>query len=99
MHLERSAIYEESGTNELVVEVIAENVTDILAQIALDALAELLHPLDVALCHAPGAVSGIGGTRREGLNPLLDLVVPGNVGDQVPDNRERAHRFDGDRLI
>ena len=37
--------------------------------------------------------------RRERLDRLVDLVVPGHVGDEVADEREGAHRLDGDRLV
>ena len=36
--------------------VVAQHVADVLAQEALDALAELLHAVDVLLLHAPGPV-------------------------------------------
>ena len=37
--------------------------------------------------------------RRERLDGLVDLVVPGHVGDEVADEREGPHRLDGDRLV
>ena len=37
--------------------------------------------------------------RRERLDRLVDLVVPGHVGHEVADEREGAHRLDGDRLL
>ena len=46
--------------NCVVLVVIAQDVADVLAQEALDALAEFLHAVDVFLGHAPGAV----GARR-----------------------------------
>ena len=36
--------------------------------------------------------------RAERLDRLVDLVVPRHVGHEVADERERAHRLDGDRL-
>ena len=50
-------------------------------------------------CHPPGAVRRVGRARLELLDPLLDAEVPRDVGDQVLDRRERAHRLDGDRLV
>ena len=40
----------------LVVLVVADDVADVLAQEALDALVELLDPVDVLLEHPPRAV-------------------------------------------
>ena len=48
MHLERGGVDEEARADELVVlVVIAQDVADVLAQEALDALAEFLHAIDV----------------------------------------------------
>ena len=46
-------------TNSVVLVVVAQDVADVLAQEALDALAELLDAVDVLLLHAPGAVGGV----------------------------------------
>ena len=63
MHLERRCIDEEARPDELLVlVVIAQHVADVLAQEALDALAEFLHAIDVALLHPPRAV----GAHRPG---------------------------------
>ena len=52
IHLERGGIGQESWADELVVHaVIAQDVAHVLAEEALDALAELLHPIDVLLLH------------------------------------------------
>ena len=57
VHLQRRRVDQEARADELVVlVVVAQHVADVLAQEALDALAELLHALDVFLLHAPGAV-------------------------------------------
>ena len=72
MHLERRRVDEEARADELVVlVVIAQHVADVLAEEALDALAELLHAIDVALRHAPGAVGGVGGPGRKRCTPFL----------------------------
>ena len=47
--------------------MIAQHVADVLAEEALDALAELLHALDVRLRHPPRAVGGVGRPRLERL--------------------------------
>ena len=61
VHLERGRVDQEARADELVVHVVvAQDVADVLAQEALDALAELLHAVDVLLRHAPGAVGRVG---------------------------------------
>ena len=77
--------------------VVAQDVADVLAQEALDALAEFLDPLDVLLLPAPLLLGHVG-RRLERRDGAIDLVVPGDVGHEVPDVREGAHRLDGDRL-
>ena len=89
------------GTIDEPVEqlVIPKDVTHVLAEETLDALAEFLHALDVHLLHAPGAVRRVGLARLEGLDLLLHTEVPGDVGDEVSDRREGVHRLDRDRLL
>ena len=100
VHLQRGDVDQEARADELVVlVVVAQHVADVLAQEALDALAELLHAVDVLLLHAPGAVRRVGRARLERLDLLLDLEVPRHVGHQVADRRERLHRLDRDRLV
>src|ERR1035437_4927703 len=82
----------------LVVVVIANHVTDVLAKEALDALAELLRPLDVQLLHPVVARRHTLG-RREGRDLAGLLVVEGDVRDQVPNDREGAHRRHRDGLL
>src|SRR5215218_4307698 len=86
-----------AGEAALVVLVVADDVADVLAQEALDALVELLHPVDVLLGHPVGAV-GLPGTGRERRYPLGHLEVERHVGDQVADDREGPQGGDGDRL-
>ena len=74
--------------NSLVHVVIAQDVAHVLAQEALDALAELLDAIDFFLAHPPGAVRLLG-LRLERRDPLVDLVVPGDVRHQVLDDRKR----------
>ena len=58
VHLELGEAHEIARPREgrLVLRVVADDVADVLAEEALDALAELLAALDVLLLHAPGAV-------------------------------------------
>jgi hypothetical protein len=77
MHLERRGVHQESWSNELLVLLmIAQDVTDVLAQEALDALSEFLDPVHVALVHLPGAVGEIRLPRFERLDLLFDAEIP-----------------------
>src|SRR5678815_185614 len=98
VHLERRRVDQEARSDELLVlVVVAQHVAHVLAQEALDALAELLHPVDVGLRHAPGAVGRVRRPRLEGLDAPLDRVVPGDIGDEVLDRWEGPDRLDRDR--
>src|SRR5215213_373332 len=99
VHLELGVADEHARAGEaaLVLLVVTDDVADVLAQEALDALVELLHPVDVLLGHPVGAVR-LPGPGRERRHLLGHLVVERHVGDQVPDDREGAQGGDGDRL-
>ena len=57
VHLQRRDVHQKPRADELVVLVVlAQDVADVLAEEALDALPELLHPVDVRLIHPPGPV-------------------------------------------
>ena len=76
MHLELRCMHEQAGADELFVQVmITENMTDILAQEALDALPELLNAIGVGLTEAPRPIGGIRRTRRELPDALLRTKV------------------------
>ena len=67
----------------LVVFVVADHVADVLAQPALDALAELLAAVDVCLGHP--VLAGPQAVRRnEGRHPQRPAVDDRCSGDQVP---------------
>ena len=77
VHLQVRGVDEEARTDELaVLVVIPQHVADVLAQEALDALAEFLNPVDVLLRDAPRAVGGIGRARLELPDPFLDAGIP-----------------------
>src|ERR1700682_2870053 len=95
MHLERGGVDKVTRAHKLVVlAVVAQDVTDILAKEALDALAKFLYPFDVDLLYAPRTVRRVGRTRPELLDGFLDGEVPGDIGNQVPYQRKRVHGFD-----
>ena len=84
MHLERGGVNQKARPDEFVVlPVIAQDVADVLAEEALDALAELLDAIDVGLRHAPGAVRRVGRARLERPDFFLHAEIPRNVGDEV----------------
>src|SRR5579864_6016011 len=100
MHLERGRIHQKSWADELFVHVmIAQDVADILAEIALDALSKLLDSFDVLLGNAPGPIRRVGLPRLELWDALFYPVTPGYVRDQVLHVRKCLHGFDGHRLI
>ena len=87
-----------AGEGLLVLLVVAHHVAGVLAQVALDALAELLAALDVDLLHPVVARLEVG-RRRERRDRARLLVVERDVGDEVADHRERAQRGDRDGLV
>src|SRR4029453_3376198 len=99
VHLQLGVADEHARAGEagLVLLVVADDVADVLAQEALDALVELLHPVDVLLGHPVGAV-GLPGPGRERRHPLGHLEVERHVGAKVADDREGARGVAGDRL-
>src|SRR5579864_4202262 len=81
MHLEtRDPDHEPRPVEHALLVVLTQHVADVLAEEALDALAELHAPLDILLLHPPwlagGQVLYAGGERRD---LLVDLVVPADV--------------------
>src|SRR2546422_234423 len=100
MHFQRGDMDEKAGTDEFrMLVMIAQNMADILAEVALDTFAEFLNAIDILLSHAPGSVGGVGCTRFEGLDLFLDLKIPGNIGHQILEWRKSLHWLDSDRLV
>src|SRR3989454_8188637 len=99
VHVEAGQLDEEARPRErvLVLLVVADDVADVLAEEALDALVELLDAVDVLLHHPVGAIRlrRVDAQRRHLLG--LDVVV-GDVGDEVADGGEAADRRHRDRL-
>jgi hypothetical protein len=68
MHLKRGIVNIVARTGIPVKElVIAQHMTDVLTEIAFDALAEFLHAINVR--HVPSGISGLRGLK--GLMPFL----------------------------
>src|SRR5580658_2180676 len=84
VHLELGEAHDETRPGEvgLVLLVVADDVADVLAEVALDALAELLAPVDVDLCHPVRAVRLLR-SRLETGDPPGDAVVERDVGHKV----------------
>src|SRR5271170_6316435 len=96
MHLKRSGAYEESWPTELLLLiVVAQDMADILAEEAFNALAKLLNTIHIPLIHLPLDA----GTRTERWDFFIDSEVPGNVSNEIFDHRESFHREDCDGLI
>ena len=82
VHLQRCGVHQEARPDEFIfLVVITDDVADILAQEAFDALAELLHAVDVLLEHGPGSVGVVRLARLEWLDGLLDAEVPADIRD------------------
>src|SRR5207237_1952405 len=75
--------------------VIAQHVANVLTEKAFNALAKLLHAIDLALIHLPFHVRP--GCERRNLS--VDAVIPGNVGDEILQHRKAFHRLNCDRLV
>src|SRR5258708_2433567 len=96
MHLQRRHTHKKARPAELLfLVVVAQNVADVLAQEALNTLAEFLYAVHIFLIHLPFDV-GLG---REGRDFFIDAIVPRDVGDQVFNDGERFHRVDGNRFV
>jgi len=100
MHFERGRVNQESWTDELLVQVmVAQHMANILAKKTLDALTKFLYALHVFLVNSPGPVGSVRFAGLEFLDAGLDVHVPGNVGDQILNQRERFHGLNGDGLL
>src|SRR6266851_5897705 len=96
MHLQARHAHEEARAAEsLLLLMVAQNVADVLAEEALDAFSELLDPVEISLEHLPLYAF----PRREGRDLPVHFVIPGDVRDEVLDDREGLHRPDRDGLV
>src|SRR5580704_433782 len=96
MHFETGNANEETGSAELfLLGVVAEDVADVLAEEALDALAEFLHTVHVTLVHLPLDA----GPGLERWDFPVHFIIPGDVGDEILDQRKSLHREYCDGLI
>src|SRR2546430_8884532 len=98
MLLQRRNINQKARADEFgVLSMVAQDMADVLAEKALDAFPEFLDAIDVLLRHPPGAIRSIRGARLESLDLLLHLEIPGNVRDEIFQNRKSFDRLDRDR--
>src|SRR5260370_6967344 len=92
MHLKRSRTDEEARSAKLLLfAVLAQNMADVLAEKALNALAKLLHAVHVALVHLPLDSR----PWLEWRDLSIHFEVPGDVSHQILDDGECFHRKDG----
>src|SRR4051812_4305895 len=99
MHFECGDVNQKAGPDELVVLVmIAQHVTDILAKEALDAFAEFLNAINVRLRHSPRAIRRIRRAWFEFLDPLLHPEIPRHICRQIALDWESFDRLNRDRL-
>jgi hypothetical protein len=75
--------------------VITQDMAYVLTEETLDTLAKLLHSINVSLIHFPFDT----GTRRERRDLTVYPVVPGDIGDQILDNRKCLHRPHSNRFV
>src|SRR5262249_9560147 len=100
MHFERGDMDEETRAGKLLeMTMLPQYVAHVMAQETFDALAEFLDAIDILLRHAPGTIGRVRRVWPEFPNAFLHAEVPGDIGDQVLDGRERAHRLHSHPLI
>src|SRR5258708_29627540 len=100
MHLQGCRIDQIPRSYKLLVLVmVAEDVTDVLTQEALDALPKFLHPVDVGLLDTPRAVRRVRRSRRKPGDLFFDAIVPRYIGHQIAHMGKGPHRLDPDRFI
>src|ERR1700761_4494938 len=100
MHFKRGSMNQQPRADELLMLVVlAQDVTHILTEKTLDALAKFLHPLDVGLLHAPCAVWQVWRPGPKFLDRHLRPVVPRDIGHEIADYRKGVHRLEDDRHI
>src|SRR5215470_16323657 len=77
VHFESSRINQKSWADELFLHVVlAQYVTDVLAEIAFDALAKFLHSFDILLGDTPSAIRSIRRPRLEFRDALFHFIIP-----------------------
>src|SRR5205823_14843943 len=87
VHVQRGDAHHLARAEEAVLPVmIAQNVADVLAEEALDALAEFLNAIYVDLLHTEGP--GRVWVDRQRRDLLGFSIVPGDICHKVPDQRK-----------
>src|SRR5512132_830705 len=96
MHLQPGDANKETRTTKLLLLfVIAQDMTNVLAKKTFNTFAELLHTIHIALIHFPFNVRA----RAERRNLPVDSVIPGDVSYQISDDRKAFHRLNSDRFF
>src|ERR1700732_656284 len=100
MHLERGGKDQKARPDKLLVQMmIPQNMTDVLAKEAFDALAKFLDAIDVRLGDAPGAVRRVGRPWFEFPDFFLNAKIPRNIGRQIAKDRKGSHGLNCHRLL
>src|SRR5207253_4031072 len=95
-HFEPSHADKETRAAKLLsLVMVAQDMTHVLAKKAFDAFPKFLYAIDFALIHLPLNIR----PRCERWNLFVDAIVPGNIGDQIPDYRKCFHRLNCNWLI
>jgi hypothetical protein len=97
MHLERRGVNEKTRPDKvLVLVMIAQHMAHVLAKKAFDTFPEFLDPIDILLCHPPGAVAASGG---RGLNFFIRFLTAKFHETSVIKSFTRGKAFIGSIVI
>src|SRR5262249_20309516 len=99
VHFESRGVNKKPGADKFLHMVVSQNVADILAQEALDALSEFLDAIDIGLRHPPASIGRVWWARLEFLDALLGCVVEGHIRHEVLDLGKCLHGLNRDGLI
>src|SRR4030065_1250731 len=98
MHLQTGDSNQKAGTDELGMFImISQDVTNTLAQKTFDTFSELLDPVNILLLHSPGSV-WFRWLRSKRRNGFVNFIIPGDICDQILDNRKGLHRLHCNRI-
>src|SRR4030095_305164 len=96
MHLQTSNADKETRSAKLILfVVVTKDMANVLTKKTFNALAKLLHAIDIALVHFPVCISA----RCERWNLCINPVIPADVRYQVFDHRESMHGLYADWIV